>query len=234
MTPAETTRLVALITRRWPHSEIPGPDVYAEDLAAIDGDHARAAIDRMYRDGRQFAPNGGQIIDWIARAAIDAPDWGEVKAEIDRRRAAEGGARWVLDGRTCPEGLCDGRGLIVDEDARTSRYCPCRQQMQIEMAAAAGTHPLVTLFILEVGRTEIAALDGDRIAEAQVRDKWKAFIDRVRRGVAGSDLPTVGLPALERLQNEHHQRGELLGVAARAGLRRPDLRAQLERAGDER
>jgi DNA replication protein DnaC len=31
--------------------------------------------------------------------------------------------------RTCPFGVCDGSGIIIDEEARTSSYCRCRVQV---------------------------------------------------------------------------------------------------------
>jgi DNA replication protein DnaC len=31
--------------------------------------------------------------------------------------------------RTCPFGICDGSGIVVDDDARTSAYCRCRAQV---------------------------------------------------------------------------------------------------------
>jgi hypothetical protein len=219
VTRAEVLELVASIVERWPHSPV-APDQYERDLTDLHAPYAHAAVDALYRDGERFAPNGGQIIRWIANAAIDAPPWGKVKAEIDRRRAGAGGARWSHDGRACPHGSCDGRGIVVDDDARTSRYCTCRSLIRIEVAEASGMHPLVSQFVAEVGRQEIAALDGNRTAEAQVRDKYEAFMANARRGVAYTGIPTAGLPALERLAREQAQRaGQLDPGEQRGGLR---------------
>ena len=37
--------------------------------------------------------------------------------------------------RLCPFGDCDGSGLLVDEETRTSRYCRCRDQVVAERRA---------------------------------------------------------------------------------------------------
>lgn len=37
--------------------------------------------------------------------------------------------------RTCPFGACDGSGLLVDEETRTSSYCRCRDQVVAERRA---------------------------------------------------------------------------------------------------
>jgi DNA replication protein DnaC len=37
--------------------------------------------------------------------------------------------------RTCPFSLCDGSGILVDEDTRTSSYCRCREQVVAERQA---------------------------------------------------------------------------------------------------
>ncbi|HMJ33813.1 MAG TPA: ATP-binding protein [Baekduia sp.] len=37
--------------------------------------------------------------------------------------------------RTCPFSLCDGSGILVDEDTRTSSFCRCRDQVVAERQA---------------------------------------------------------------------------------------------------
>jgi DNA replication protein DnaC len=44
--------------------------------------------------------------------------------------------------RTCPIGVCDGSGLIVDEATRTSRYCGCREQV-VSAARARGLSAVI-------------------------------------------------------------------------------------------
>lgn len=207
MTPAEVKKLVAKIIRRWPHSDMPPVEEYVADLEMVQAEHAHAAADTIYRDGEKFAPNGAQIIGRIADLALDAPPWGRVKAEIDRRRVAQGGAVWALADRACPVDMCDGRGWLPEDDD-TPRHelvaspCPCRERIASDLAEAVGVHPLVVRFIEHVGRNEILALDGDRVAEAQVRDKYEQFIKNVRRGVVYTGVADAGLPGLQRLSLE--------------------------------
>jgi DNA replication protein DnaC len=44
--------------------------------------------------------------------------------------------------RTCPFGLCDGSGILVDDDARTSSYCRCRTQV-VATARARGLSAVI-------------------------------------------------------------------------------------------
>jgi DNA replication protein DnaC len=37
--------------------------------------------------------------------------------------------------RTCPMGVCDGSGIVIDEAARTSSFCACRSQVVAERRA---------------------------------------------------------------------------------------------------
>lgn len=303
MTTADALRVYAEVRERWPHSKEVNRDRMLADVAVLQYEHAIAAVETMYHGGREFAPNGAQIRGRVADLALDAPDWGVVKGEIDRRRGAVGGAAWAHGDRVCPDGLCDGSGTIVEEelpdshaaerDAITaeflaahepasptprysevlrfvcacgyigvdaalaavgaqhlgldralvfefvtahaavpepplqprhelrSRHCTCREQMLLDLSAATGIHWLVNEFISVVGRAEIAGLDGDRIAEAQVRKKWEDHVANVRRATVYHGIDSAGLPALERLQNE---------TAVRAGLGAGEPSKQLRRA----
>lgn len=227
MIAADVKTLVAVILRRWPHAD-PVVSEYIADLADVHADHAFAALDAWYRDGERFAPSGAQIIGRIADLALDVPDWYAVVAELQRRVTAAGKQSWTRD-RVCPLDRCDGRGLVIDDEARTSRYCECRDQMQAEIAARQSAHPIVAAFIEEVGQREIHdVLDGDRTAQAQVRDKYLAFARNTRRSVVYTGIDTAGLPQLERLKTERELGiGLLPGARAAAGLRRPDTLAEL-------
>jgi DNA replication protein DnaC len=44
--------------------------------------------------------------------------------------------------RTCPFGVCDGTGIIVDEITRTSVYCRCREQV-VAVARARGLSAVI-------------------------------------------------------------------------------------------
>jgi hypothetical protein len=219
MTATEIKLLVADIVDRWPHSKLAVAQ-YLSDLEPVRAEHAVAALDSLYRDGERFAPSGAQIIGRIADLALDVPAWGSVVGELHRRQTAAGKQSWTKD-RTCPLGRCDGRGLVIDDEARTSRYCECRDKMQAEIAARQTTHPVVASFLAEVGQRELVdVLAGDRTAEAQVRTKYEAYVRGVRRSVVYTGIDTAGLPALERLQREAAVRmGQLPPPAPPQGLR---------------
>lgn len=44
--------------------------------------------------------------------------------------------------RTCPFGICDGSGIVVDEATRTSAYCRCREQV-VSNARARGLSAVI-------------------------------------------------------------------------------------------
>lgn len=63
MTADEWDKIVALITANWPHSMPPEEALakWGNDLADCVVDEVYAAVEALYRDGREHAPNGGQI-----------------------------------------------------------------------------------------------------------------------------------------------------------------------------
>lgn len=63
MTEAEWTKITAVMTANWPH-QLPPPESLAKwgrDLAELPGPEVLAAVEAIYRDGKEFPPNGGQI-----------------------------------------------------------------------------------------------------------------------------------------------------------------------------
>lgn len=240
MTEAEGLRVYAEVRECWPHSRVVRHKLVS-DLADVEFAHAMIAVETLYRDGREHAPMGATIRGRVADLAIDAPAWGVVKAEIDRRRAAVGGSAWAHDNLPCPYGNCDGTGLIKpgDDDDRpkhelVAAYCECRDEVRFRVSEATGIHPLVDEFIRVVGRAEIAALDGNRTSEAQVRDKYTDHVANARRGIVYQGLETGGLATLKRLQREREIRAGLASGDVRRGpgLRRPDIGASLPRPDD--
>jgi hypothetical protein len=221
MNGADVRELVAAILDRWPHCrDKVHVAQYERDLAGVVPEHAVVAVETWYRDGERFAPSGADILGRVADLALDIPAWGAVTAELHRVHSDARGRSWT-DGRTCPLGQCDGRGIVADDEARTSRYCACREQMRAEQAALQAVHPIVAEFIATVGQRELAGvLDGDRTAEAQVREKWLAFARNVRRQVTYHGIPDHGLPGMRRLAIESAQRmPEIASSNGRRGRR---------------
>lgn len=232
MMASDVMTLTGVLVRRWPHCE-PVDSEYIADLADVHADHAFAAVDSWYRDGERFAPSGAQIIGRIADLALDIPDWYRVVAELERRQRAAGHQSWTKD-RVCPLGRCDGKGIVQSGDENTPKheivtsYCECRDQMQTEIASRQAAHPVVAAFIEEIGQREIhALLEGDRVAEAQIRTKYEAFVRNTRRSVVYHGIDPAGLPALQRLQHEREQGIGLMPGARRGQLQRPDVAGTL-------
>lgn len=209
----ETTDLIANMMRKWPQSaqRLAGEHVlgeYARALADVAPAHAGAAVESWARDGEKWPPSAGEILQRLADLILDPPDWGTVKAHLIGQAPVPAGAPKLPD--ACPYGECDGTGLVIVDWARCdSRPCRCRSERQAILRQRRGRHPLVVAFLQHVGTLEIADLQDDRTAEAQIRDKWLSFLRDVRREVAYHGLDTAGLPALERIARSLTLRGQL-------------------------
>jgi hypothetical protein len=60
---SEWIEAVKAIKANWPHGEVPPESLakWYEDLKDLGTDQVRAAVEAIYRDGREFPPNGAQI-----------------------------------------------------------------------------------------------------------------------------------------------------------------------------
>lgn len=72
--------VVVGIRARWPHADLPDSTiaVWREAVKDLPVEQVMAAIEVIYRDGREFPPNGGQIRKKVMELRDDAPQWGEV------------------------------------------------------------------------------------------------------------------------------------------------------------
>lgn len=79
-------QVVRRVTANWPHA--PWPDVTLakvyEDVHSLPVAQVLAAVETIYRDGRDFPPSGGAILRRLAELTDDAPDWGEAWATLAR------------------------------------------------------------------------------------------------------------------------------------------------------
>lgn len=200
MTKAETSSLVAEMMRKWPHAaeRLAGQDDgYAEALADIDAAHARAALEAWSRDGEKWPPSSGELRAKLVDLLLDVPEWWQVKAALTGVTPVPEGAPEMPE--ECPYGDCDGDGWVVDVDTNTASPCRCRPERQAIRRARRAQHPLVAEFIRRVGSREVEDIEGDRTAEAQVREKWVAFVTGARRHLTYQGIEPAGLPALERV-----------------------------------
>lgn len=81
MSKSEWYKLATELQARWPNKEIPQPsiEIWYEDLAHLGADQVRAAIVSLYRDGREWCPNGAQIL-----ACVDELDSDDDREGVPR------------------------------------------------------------------------------------------------------------------------------------------------------
>jgi hypothetical protein len=97
MTRTEWLELATEIQARWPQREIPDAswEIWFTDLSHLPADQVRAAVLAFYVDGREWCPNGGQLLAKVSELTRDDPDYGEAwklakKASLKRDDLAMG------------------------------------------------------------------------------------------------------------------------------------------------
>ena len=85
MNGSEWNGIVAVLTANWPHSLPPDEALakWGQDLAGEDPRDVLVAVESLYRDGREFAPNGAQISARIGELRRSDPDAGEAWAIVN-------------------------------------------------------------------------------------------------------------------------------------------------------
>lgn len=246
MIPSVAVEIAAVIMGRWsrPAWEPGEQERYLEDLLVLDAAEARAAVDLIHaRGGQRFRPPVGDIVFEVAKAQTDAPDWSEVRRQLNERRVEIDRRREEPFVWTCPDNVCDGSGWILVEStvevlgtsqhARDGKRCCCYEARKTATQVVDTLHPLIREWITAGYLTwpEIEDLtDTERrdraTLEAQARDKWKAFVSRVIQSramvVAGIDAPPT-MRAVTEGRDEDARRG---------WLQKPDLVAALTRGQD--
>lgn len=101
MNEREWSGVVAVMTANWPHQLPPKESLakWGRDLAEFPADQVLTTVEVLYREGREFPPNGAQIRAKLVDLASDELDWSEAW-ELVR----EAGRKFGLGGR-CPEAL---------------------------------------------------------------------------------------------------------------------------------
>jgi hypothetical protein len=126
---SEWIEVLAVIRVDWPHAAATADAVAAKwfrDLEHLPGDQVKVAVEALYRDGREFPPNGAQILGKVVELS-------DPQAEIDHgeawqfaKRASlmsdEKGVSWLRE--NCPaaaeavQRLCGSSTLtfMVDDE----------------------------------------------------------------------------------------------------------------------
>lgn len=78
MKKSDWLKQVAVLQLRWPNPPIKPEtaELWFMDLEEFDVEQVEASIVALYRDGREFAPNGAQIRNKLLELRTDAPDFG--------------------------------------------------------------------------------------------------------------------------------------------------------------
>lgn len=182
--------ITAAMRDRWPHAAMPEASIeqWGRDVSDLRAEHVLAAVEVFYREGREFPPNSGQIRAKIVELAIDAPEWSETIRILRELHA------------TPPSKIIDP-GLRVEdghEVADPDVVYPRREAIE-------RCHELIRAFIRDVTWEQIAPgadPEASTTAEAQLREKWNAYVVRAHRESTYGEIPTAGLRRLERLRHE--------------------------------
>ncbi len=191
MTRGEWAQVAQGMVAKWPHSPVPDVSLaqFYADLADLPGVQVAAAVEVLYREGREFPPNGGQIRGKLSELTLDAPLWADARRVLQRL------------------------AVLPDRVMRVGRF------VDVRAAALERSHPAVRAFVATVGWQELgAAAADDRVAEAQLRTKYERHVTRRERDMTLLGIPAAGLPGLERIASSGPRRiGEAV-VTLTAGV----------------
>jgi len=76
---SEWIEALALMRLNWPHARVEEPvaEKWFGDLQHLPAKQVKVAIEALYRDGREFPPNGAQILGKVIELGRDEIDHGE-------------------------------------------------------------------------------------------------------------------------------------------------------------
>jgi len=79
VTRPEWIEVVQVMRVNWPHATIPKESIakWYEDVKHLPGEQVRVAAEVIYREGREFPPNGALLVAKVSELSRDDPDHGE-------------------------------------------------------------------------------------------------------------------------------------------------------------
>lgn len=191
MTRGEWLEIAAMMAANWPHRPMPDASLakFYADLKEFEAADVQAAVEALYRDGREFPPSGAQIRGRLLEHDDDAPDFAAVYGWLMKLGMA---------GYTSP--------YYGDRFPRTVDRC---ERVLASMPAA------VRDFVLATGRAQlIGNLNDPDNGEARLRWKWEQWQRRRTRDQNLIGLPG-GLGAVGRVNGGEPRRLDV-GAALRA------------------
>lgn len=102
MTQAEWWKQVTILQARWPHKEITeqSAELWFHDLADLPVAQVEAGITSLYRDGREWPPNGAQIRERVSELGRDVKDHGaayQLAMKAASSKGFERGLDWLRE-----------------------------------------------------------------------------------------------------------------------------------------
>lgn len=104
MTRSEWLKIVAVLQARWPHQAIPAKtaELWFADLEEFPAGQVDAAATALYRDGREFPPNGAMIRNKLIELQRSERDWSKayslaIEAAQKHGGAHYGGLEWLRE-----------------------------------------------------------------------------------------------------------------------------------------
>lgn len=171
MTDREWAGIVAVLTANWPHQLPPdlALDKWRGDLDDLDGQLVLGGVEAIYRDGRDFPPNGAQMrAKALELEAGPQRDWSE-------------GYKLANNPGKLPEGK--GRASYIYNAAETLAHLETLDPVAAETVRRLGVNAWA----------ERLATD-ETTWRAQFRDVYRQVADRAdrERRYAGLPLPRTG------------------------------------------
>ena len=148
MTRSEWLKIAAVLQARWPNVPIRDDslEIWFKDLEDLDAGQVSAAVEALYREGREFAPNGGQIRKRLIELRTDAGDWSQayelaMEAATSHGGAEYGGLSWLREQDPVAADVAEAYGwrdfCLSDSTADGTRRAHFRDMFNLRAGKAA-------------------------------------------------------------------------------------------------
>ena len=143
----EWDEITVAILACWPNKEIPERsfDLWFRDLSEFEAEQVKAAVLALYRDGREWAPNGAQIRNKLIELRTDSEGWASayaltMEAATSHGGAEYGGLTWLREQDPVAADVAEAYGwrdfCLSDRTADGTRRAQFREMWQLRAAKA--------------------------------------------------------------------------------------------------